>query len=191
VESATLPITKKHSTFKEIMGDILSKDQRSVLMSKVRGSDTKPEWILRCALHRLGFRYKLKNKNLPGNPDLVLPKYHTVVFVHGCFWHRHPGCKNAGMPKTNPDFWAKKLSENVQRDAKAVESLSQEGWKVLIVWECDLMNKTIETVEEVANAIRGNLQTALGHRYSQIDLDKKELLTVAEEKVRYRIDKKP
>ena len=91
------------------MADSLSQEQRSILMSKVRSSDTKPEWILRCALHRFGLRYNLKNKHLPGNPDLVFPKYRTVVFVHGCFWHRHAGCKDASMPKSNRSFWTKKL----------------------------------------------------------------------------------
>ena len=171
------------------MADILSREQRSALMSKVRSSDTKPEWILRCALHRLGFRYILKNKRLPGNPDLVFPRYRTVVFVHGCFWHRHVGCKDASMPKSNESFWANKFSENVQRDAKAVEALSQEGWKVLIVWECELMKKTIETVEKVARAIRSNVHTLSPVEYRELDLERKDLLTAAEEKVRYRIDK--
>lgn len=172
------------------MVDILSWEQRSILMSKVRSSDTKPEWILRCALHRLGFRYKLKNRHLAGNPDLVFPKYRTVVFVHGCFWHRHPGCKDASMPKSNHSFWANKFSENVRRDARAVEALSQDGWKVLVVWECELMNSTIETVEKVACAIRNNSDSLSRPRYRRVDLERKELLTAAEEKVRYRIDKK-
>jgi DNA mismatch endonuclease (patch repair protein) len=172
------------------MGDILSQEQRSALMAKVRSSDTKPEWILRCALHRLGFRYKLKNKELPGNPDLVLPKYRTVVFVHGCFWHRHAGCRDASMPKSNQSFWAKKFSENVERDVRNSEALSQQGWKVIIVWECELMNKTIEAIEKVANSIRSGPQQLSRIHYRQFDLERKELLTVAEQKVRYRIDKK-
>lgn len=172
------------------MADILSQEQRSVLMSKVRSSDTKPEWILRCALHRLGFRYKLKNKDLPGNPDLVLPKFRAVVFVHGCFWHRHASCRDASMPKTNQSFWAKKFSENVERDTKNAEALSQQGWKVILVWECELVNKTIETIEKVAHDIRGSLQPVSGTQYRQLDLERKELLTAAEQKVRYRIDKK-
>jgi len=171
------------------MTDILSQEQRSVLMSRVRSSGTKPEWILRCALHRLGFRYILKNKHLPGNPDLVFPKYRTVIFAHGCFWHRHAGCKDASMPKSNESFWTKKFSENLQRDAMAVEALSQKGWKVIIVWECELMNKTIETIEKVAQAIRSNLHTRSQHQYRQFDMARKELLTAAEQKVRYRINK--
>ena len=94
------------------MIDILTKKKRSSLMSKVRSSDTKPEWILRCGLHRLGFRYRLNNNHLPGRPDLVLSKYRAVVFVHGCFWHHHRGCKDATMPKSNRAFWEKKFSEN-------------------------------------------------------------------------------
>lgn len=158
-------------------------------MSKVRSSDTKPEWILRCALHRLGFRYVLKNKRLPGNPDLVFPKYRTVIFVHGCFWHRHAGCKDASMPKSNATFWTNKFSENVRRDTKAVEALTQQGWKVLIVWECELIKKTIETIEKVAQAIRNNLETLGPYEYRELDLERKGLLTAAEEKVRYRIDR--
>jgi DNA mismatch endonuclease (patch repair protein) len=176
--------------FKRIMADILSQEQRSVLMSKVRSSDTKPEWILRCALHRLGFRYKLKNKDLPGSPDLALPKYQTVIFVHGCFWHRHASCRDASMPKTNQSFWAKKFSENVERDAKNAEALSQQGWKVIIIWECELVNKTIETIEKVVHTIRSGLHPLSEIRYPQLDLERKELLTAAEQKVRYRIDKK-
>jgi DNA mismatch endonuclease, patch repair protein len=175
--------------FKKIMADILSPGQRSALMSKVGSSNTKPEWVLRCALHRLGFRYILKNKHLPGNPDLVFPKYRTVIFIHGCFWHRHVGCRDASMPKNNESFWANKFSENVQRDAKVVEALSRAGWKVLIVWECELMKETIETIEKVAQAIRSNLHTHSPHRYRELGLERKDLLAVAEEKVRYRIDK--
>jgi DNA mismatch endonuclease, patch repair protein len=174
--------------FNKIMADILSQEQRSILMSKVRSSDTKPEWILRCALHRLGLRYNINNKHLPGNPDLVFPKYRTVVFIHGCFWHRHAGCKDASMPKSNQIFWINKFSENVQRDTRAVEALTQVGWKVMIAWECELMNNTIETIEKVAHAIRSNLHTLSQPQYRQVDLERKELLTAAEEKVRYRID---
>ena len=94
------------------------------------------------------------------------------------------------MPKSNESFWTQKFSENVQRDARAVEALSQQGWKVMIVWECELMNRTVETIEKVAHAIRSNLHTRSQHRYRQLDLERKELLTAAEEKVRYRIDKK-
>jgi len=171
------------------MTDTLSKEARSALMSKVRSSDTKPEWILRCGLHRLGLRYNLKNNRLPGKPDLVFPKYRTAVFIHGCFWHRHPGCKHATTPKSNREFWEDKFSKNVQRDARNVEALQAQGWKVVVVWECQLIRNTVETVEQVAQAIRGSLQAPSSSQYPRLDLDRKELLTVAEEKVRYRIDK--
>jgi len=171
------------------MVDILSESERSALMSKVASSDTKPEWIVRCGLHRLGFRYNLKNKHLPGSPDLVFPKYRTVVFVHGCFWHRHPGCKDASTPKSNQSLWAKKFSENLQRDARAVKALSQDGWNVLIVWECELMNSTIQTIEKVAHAIRRNVPALSRPENRRLDLQRREVLTVAEKKVRYRIDK--
>ncbi len=158
-------------------------------MSKVRSSDTKPEWILRCGLHRLGLRYKLNNKALPGNPDLVFPTYRIAIFVHGCFWHRHPGCKDASMPNTNPGFWTKKFAENLERDARAVESLSNEGWTVLVVWECELMKRTTETIEKVAHAIRSSLPTVPPRGGQRLHLRRKDLLTIAERKVRYRIDK--
>ncbi|MBI3944957.1 MAG: DNA mismatch endonuclease Vsr [Armatimonadetes bacterium] len=171
------------------MADTLSKEQRSVLMSKVRGADTKPEWILRCGLHRLGLRYRLRNKHLPGNPDLAFPRHGTVVFVHGCFWHRHAGCKDASMPKGNQSFWTRKFAENTERDARAVEALERQGWNVLVVWECDLMKRTVETIQEAADAIRGNRRDPAPPQYRQPTLERKDLLAVAEGRVRYRIDK--
>lgn len=163
------------------MVDILTKAQRSELMSKVRSRDTKPEWILRCGLHRIGFRYRLKNNHLPGSPDLVFPKFRSVVFVHGCYWHRHAGCQNASMPKSNKDFWKKKFSQNIERDHRIVRELENLGWRVLVVWECELIEKTVETVCRVAYWLgRGNM-------IIDREIKKKDLLSVAEEKVRFRI----
>lgn len=154
-------------------------------MSKVRSGDTKPEWILRCGLHRLGFRYRLKNNQLPGRPDLVFPKYHAAVFVHGCYWHRHPGCKSATMPKSNVAFWRKKFAENVERDCRAKQELEKRGWRVQVVWECELAKDTVETIRRVADWLR---QEADGKPAQfSCELNRKELLSVAEEKVRYRI----
>lgn len=157
-------------------------------MSKVRSSDTKPEWILRCGLHRLGFRYRLNNNHLPGRPDLVLSKYRTVVFVHGCFWHRHPGCKDATMPKSNRAFWEKKFSENTERDRRVFETLTRQGWKVIVVWECDLSKKTVETIANVARELQENAGAQPMVRYRQTDLKRDNLLKVAEDKIRYRIN---
>ena len=118
--------------------DNLSTEQRSALMSRIRGAGTKPEKIVRSLLHKMGFRFRLHVKKLPGTPDIVLPKYKTAIFVHGCFWHQHPGCKRSFLPKSNSDFWSEKLRRNVVRDREVSELLQNMGWKVLTVWECDL-----------------------------------------------------
>lgn len=107
-------------------------------MSRIRGKDTRTELRVRALLHRLGYRFRLHRKDLPGNPDIVLPKHRTVIFVHGCFWHRHLGCRYAYTPKSRVEFWTKKFSANVERDAKARHALEQAGWQVLVVWECEL-----------------------------------------------------
>jgi DNA mismatch endonuclease (patch repair protein) len=164
------------------MADLLSKKQRSETMAKVRSRDTKPEWILRCGLHRLGFRHRLENRGLPGQPDLVFPKYHAAVFVHGCYWHRHPGCKDASTPKSNMDFWLKKFAENVERDRQARSKIENLGWRIMVVWECELNLHTVETIQRVADWLKQGI-------YGDYDsMSRKELLAVAEEKVRYRID---
>ena len=172
------------------MTDILTPEQRSLLMSKVRDKDTKPEWILRKALHGLGFRYTLKNRKLPGNPDLVLPKYKTAIFVHGCFWHRHENCKRATTPASNVAFWQKKFSDNVRRDRANREALEAQGWKVLVVWECELYNHTLVTIERVVQFLLADSDGNGKRKYATHlgELDGKELLKAAEEKVRYRID---
>ena len=105
-------------------------------MSRIRGRDTGPELSVRSLLHRMGFRFRVHRRDLPGTPDIVLPKYRTVVFVHGCFWHRHAGCKYAYTPKSRVDFWLRKFEENVARDRKARRQLKAVGWQVIVVWEC-------------------------------------------------------
>ena len=122
----------------ESMVDRLTVRERSWNMSRIRGKDTKPEIAVRSILHRMGYRFRLHRRDLPGNPDIVLPKHHAVVLVHGCFWHRHKGCKYAYTPKSRVDFWKKKLTENVERDKRNRKALRQEGWKVVVVWECEL-----------------------------------------------------
>nr|WP_275255837.1 very short patch repair endonuclease [Achromobacter ruhlandii] len=119
--------------------DTLSPEQRSERMARIRGRDTKPELSIRKALHARGFRYRLHDKRLPGKPDLVFPSRRKIVFVHGCFWHMHgDACALARMPKSNLDFWRAKLEGNRTRDAMKLEQLGAMGWKVLVVWECEL-----------------------------------------------------
>ena len=108
------------------------------MMSGIKGKNTKPELLLRSALHAQGFRFRIQRKDLPGKPDIVLPKYKTIIFVHGCFWHRHPGCKYAYTPKSNVEFWTNKLEGNVTRDRLTEQTLEEMGWRVLIVWECEI-----------------------------------------------------
>ncbi|MDH4609722.1 DNA mismatch endonuclease Vsr [Pseudomonas sp. BN102] len=120
------------------MTDFLSPAERSDRMSRIRGKDTQPELALRKVLHGLGLRYRLHGAGLPGKPDLVFPRYKAVVFVHGCFWHRHSGCKIATTPKSNTPFWLEKFEKNVTRDAQAAADLQVLGWTVLVVWECEL-----------------------------------------------------
>ena len=118
--------------------DTVDTKTRSKIMKSVPQKDTKPEMRLRKALHGMGFRYRLHDKRLPGSPDLVFPKYKAVIFVHGCFWHRHEGCRYATTPATRPEFWAEKFAANVRRDRAAYDALVADGWRVATVWECAL-----------------------------------------------------
>lgn len=118
------------------MTDVMSSDKRSALMSRIRGTNTKPELLVRRYLWHAGFRYRLHVAGLPGRPDLALPKWNAVVFVHGCFWHRHTGCPYFRMPKTRAAFWDEKLTRNKVRDSTAITALRQGGWRVAVVWEC-------------------------------------------------------
>ena len=138
------------------MTDFLSPTERSERMSRIRGKDTGPELALRKILHRLGLRYRLHGTGLPGKPDLIFPRHKTVVFVHGCFWHRHPGCNIATTPKSNTPFWTKKFANNVARDARVTAALTKLGWTVFVVWECELASaaKAEATGERLAALIR-------------------------------------
>jgi DNA mismatch endonuclease (patch repair protein) len=120
------------------MTDFLTKAQRSERMSRIRGRDTKPELVLRKLLHAQGLRYRLHRADLPGKPDLVFVRHKAVVFVHGCFWHRHHGCSIATTPKSNIDFWVEKFDRNVARDRRNILALQALGWRVYVVWECEL-----------------------------------------------------
>ena len=136
------------------MADKHSKEVRSYNMSRIKGKDTKPEMLVRKYLHAQGFRYRLHSKNLPGKPDIVLPKYNTVIFVNGCFWHGHENCKCFVVPKTNTDFWLNKINGNVNNDSKVTNALEKDGWKVIVVWECDLKTgKKMETLTSLAKAM--------------------------------------
>lgn len=118
--------------------DVFSRKKRSWIMSRVRGSDTKPELEIRSLVHKLGFRFRLGNRNLPGNPDLKLPRLKKVIFVHGCFWHGHKSCSRAKLPGTNVKFWKEKIAKNKLRDSKNLRLLKKLGWQSLVVWQCEL-----------------------------------------------------
>ena len=141
----------------------MTPEQRFKCMSHNRAKNTGPELLLRRAIWRLGFRYRVNDKHLPGSPDIVLPKYHTVIFVHGCFWHGHKDCKNATTPKTNTEFWKAKITRNQERDQEVWRKLEAKGWYVLIVWECELKKDRFEsTLEHVIETIRKNGETYKG-----------------------------
>jgi DNA mismatch endonuclease (patch repair protein) len=129
------------------MADVHNKKTRSYNMSQIRSGNTKPELLVRKFLHAKGFRYSLHNKKLPGKPDIVLPKYKTVIFIHGCFWHGHANCKYFVVPKTRTKWWLNKINTNKANDEKAMKALRKDGWKVINVWECKLkpakMEKTL------------------------------------------------
>lgn len=130
------------------MADKWTKEKRSEVMGKIRSKNTKPEVLLRKALFAKGYRYRIHNKLLPGKPDIVLPKFKTAIFVHGCFWHFHEDCREGRIPSTNSLYWKNKLSKNVERDLKHQEALKQQGWDVLIIWECEI-EKNIAAVLEL------------------------------------------
>jgi DNA mismatch endonuclease (patch repair protein) len=118
-------------------------------MSRIRSKDTKPELILRSALFHIGFRYRLHDKKLPGKPDLVFKKFKTVIFVHGCFWHLHENCRDGRLPKSKLDYWEPKLKKNVERDIIHEENLKSLGWKVVVVWECEILKNLDFTIQKI------------------------------------------
>lgn len=131
------------------MSDKLTPEHRSWNMSRIKGKDTKIEVIVRKYLFNKGYRFRKNDKRYPGKPDIVLPKYKTVIFVHGCFWHRHTGCKDATIPKTRTEFWNDKFEKNVRNDEVKQEQLEQMGWKVIVIWECELEKNFLKTMEAV------------------------------------------
>lgn len=135
--------------------DRLTPDRRSWLMSRVRAKNTSPEMRVRKAAHASGLRFRLHRKDLPGSPDLVFPRHRTVVFVHGCFWHRHLNCSKTSLPKTRPEFWQKKFDTNVERDANAVNALQRMGWSVVVIWECETKypSKILELIGSISKEV--------------------------------------
>lgn len=133
--------------------DVVDSATRSRMMSGIRSRDTKPEMTVRKYLHAKGFRYRLHTRALPGSPDLVLPKYRTAIFVHGCFWHRHPGCRYTTTPASNVERWNEKFRANTERDARKHAELEAAGWRVIVVWECELRGAAQERLERLRDEI--------------------------------------
>lgn len=131
------------------MIDIYAPEKRSEIMSKIRSKDTKPELFVRKSLHALGYRYRLHVKYLPGKPDIVLQRYKTVIFVHGCFWHQHPDCNKATLPKTNQESWKHKLNLNVERDKITSQDLKADGWRIITLWECEIEKDLPRIISQV------------------------------------------
>ena len=140
------------------MVDVVDRATRSRMMSGIRGKNTKPEIAVRRFLHTHGLRYRLHQRHLPGRPDIVLPRYSTVIQVHGCFWHRHAGCKYAYKPKSNATFWSRKFKENTARDRRAEAALRLAGWQVLVVWECQATSE--RTLKSLLRRIRTNSENS-------------------------------
>lgn len=150
------------------MADIVDEQTRSRMMAGIRGKDTKPELALRQALHARGFRFRLHAKNVHGRPDLVFPKHRAVIFVHGCFWHRHEGCRYTTSPSTRPEFWHAKFEANVARDSAVRATLLETGWRVAMVWECAL--RKTDQVQTTA----GILSTWLLSEREQIEIGEED-----------------
>ena len=129
------------------MVDHLTKERRSWNMSLIKAKNTKPEKIVRSVLHSMGYRFRIHKKNYPGHPDIVLSKYNSIIFIHGCFWHQHKGCKYATFPKTNQEFWRKKLKSTVERDKRNILKLKAAGINVLVIWECQVINRSNKKIQ--------------------------------------------
>jgi DNA mismatch endonuclease (patch repair protein) len=168
--------------------DIWSKEKRSECMSKIRSKDTKPELALRKALFARGFRYRVYDKHLPGKPDIVLHKYKTVIFLHGCFWHRHDGCKYAYTPKTNTEFWVNKITSNRDRDKINMQKLTDLGWNVLTVWECEIRHTYKRDLTPLIDRVETTLLAQIPQKLSIKIYEKieNEITMVAEDIVEYQ-----
>lgn len=163
------------------MTDRFTPEQRSWNMSRIRSFDTKPEMLVRSLLHRIGFRFRIHCNNLPGRPDIVLPKYRTVIFIHGCFWHQHAGCIEASRPTSNSRYWNLKLEANIRRDRRHRRLLRQKGWRVMRFWECKVEKNPAGEVMRVARALRGNAAESTGYNLPS----RRELLKAAQARAGY------
>ena len=141
------------------MTDTVSSSKRSEMMAGIKGKDTRPEIFLRCLLHRYGFRFRLHRKDLPGKPDIVLPRYKTAIFVNGCFWHGHENCKHFRLPKSRTEFWEAKIKSNIERDERTRMALSEAGWNVIVVWECSLPPKSRSFDKDGLDALAGKIRS--------------------------------
>jgi len=150
-------------------------------MSRIRSTNTRPEIIIRSVLHRIGFRFRVHCRNLPGRPDIVLPKYRTVIFIHGCFWHQHAGCPEASRPKSNTGYWNAKLEANSKRDRKHRHLLRQKDWRVLRFWECEVEKKPTRIAMRISHVLRGGAAESTGY----VLPSRSELLKAAEARVGY------
>lgn len=137
--------------------DIWSKEKRSKVMSRIRSYNTKPELILRSSLHKKGYRFRTHRRDLPGVPDIVMLKYKTVIFVHGCFWHNHKNCIDGHIPKTQSEKWKKKLERNVERDHLNKKKLIEMGWLVIVFWECEIEKKLDSVINDIENKLNSQL----------------------------------
>lgn len=151
------------------MADVKTPEQRSRNMAAIKGKDTKPEMIVRKYLFSRGMRFRVQVRKLPGNPDIVLPKYKTVIFVNGCFWHGHEDCKYFRLPKSNVEFWKEKIGRNIERDRESMQALLDLGWKIIRVWECELRNKANR--EDTLNKIYKSITSPNGSSYSFEETD--------------------
>lgn len=158
------------------MPDIVSHETRSRMMAGIRGKDTKPELVVRRALHRIGFRYNLHDKRLSGKPDMSFPRYRAVIQVNGCFWHKH-NCHLFKWPSTRKDFWKNKIKGNREKDIKNMEALENEGWRVLTIWECALKGKTRLPLEKVIKEAATWLEEGRGHNVIEGDREQKKVIT--------------
>ncbi len=158
----------------------MTPEQRSRCMAAIRGKDTKPEILVRKFLFSKGLRYRLNNRKLPGSPDIVLKKYKTVIFVDGCFWHGHEGCKYFRLPKSNTPFWEAKITRNIERDKETTQALTALGWKVIRIWECELRNKSNR--EAALNKLFNDIKCSAVKRYS---IEESDILVAAESESPY------
>lgn len=165
--------------------DHLTTDRRSWNMGRIRSRHTKPELIVRSLLHRSGYRFRINYEKLPGSPDIVLPKYKTVVFVHGCFWHRHKNCSRATVPKTNSGFWLKKFQRNVSKDLQIRKKLGNLQWKIIVVWECEVLHDPLSVLDRITL----KLEDSKSPRYL-VGMNRRKILRLAEKRRNYYLKSK-